>query len=123
MKKKTRDITVNDEKYVYWYRRNRNTSILNISPKEDKTTKIYIVFDIVVPEEEKIYCSGFYGIECINDDEIVRISVAEPNFVSFVIEYFVSTNFFDKNKVKTVDGIKLLNDFGYKAIKPLWTGW
>ncbi len=123
MKKKIRDISVNGEKYVYWYKRNRNTSTLNISPKEDKTTKISIVFDIVVPEEEKRYCSGFYGVECIKDNEIVRLSVGEPKFVSFVIDYFVRTNSFVKNKVKIVDGIKLLNDFGYTEIKPLWTGW
>ncbi len=119
MEKKIRNITVDNKSFVWWYV-SGHKYILNISPKEDKTTKISIIFEATEPEDINTYSNGFFEVSCLKDNLEMRLHLAGPKFVSEAIAYCISNNNFIKNKINPMNGVELLKIMGYSNIKPIW---
>ncbi len=119
MEKKIRNITVNNKAFVWWHM-SGHKYILNISPKEDKTTKVSIIFEAKETEDIRTYANGFFEVSCLKDNLEERLHLASSKFVSEAIAYCISNNKFIDNKNNTINGVELLKIMGYSNIKPIW---
>ncbi len=120
MKNKLRNIKVNNKEFVYWFL-STEKFVLTVSPREEKNTKIIITFDAKDTEFRQMIGWGLFGISAVKNGEVVCLKIAEPKFVSTVVEYFINTGGFTKNKIHNFDGFKLLEDMKYSEIKPIWS--
>ncbi len=120
MKKKVRNVSIKDKDFVYWYKCGRIYT-LNITPKEDKNTKVSIIFDLNAPEETQGCSWCCYEILCLKEDTNVKLLIAEPKFISEATAYLINTSQFTVNKTNVLDGLGLLLAMGYTEIEPIWS--
>ena len=120
VKRKTRTIIVNNNKYVWWCKFYDKKSAIIISPIQDKTAMITIEFssNISCLEHDDIHAIGNYpeyltikkdGIEC-------RIKTIEPKMVSMMLNQLTDTVFQSRQNA-IIDGIKTVIDIGYSITK------
>ncbi len=74
MKKKLRNITVNDRKFMWWYL-GKEKLILSFTPKENKNQKVSTIFDFQVPKEVSCYYYGLFQFCATFSNEEVRLKV------------------------------------------------
>ena len=126
MKRKVRTISVNQQKFVWWYTIDNYITKVYLSPFEDKTSKVIVVFPDVIPSlygqyNESIVVS--YG----NDNESIVISkekteccikIVAPKMAGFLLDYFTKQkNMFVTRKSIVLNGYDLFSQMGYHIIE------
>lgn len=122
MKSKLRNITVNNEKFVYWYS-GCSSFRLFFSPKENKNIRFELIFSAPLPDNDPhTFFWTFYKIISIYNKEEIVLSIAMPKFIAYVISYLMLTQkeLFKEKKHHTINGMTLLNEMGYTNLKPIW---
>lgn len=118
MKRKTRTITVNSGKYVWWYNLGAGLAEINLSPIGDKTSVITVNFlcnDTEIADE----CEKYIGIGkypeyvTIQQSDIKTIS---PAMAAFILSH-LNTDDFVKRKHLTYSGFDLLSEWGFTVSK------
>ncbi len=116
MKKKYRVITINENKFVWWYGVSAGMSALTISPFEDKTSRAVIEFrdsghnykyDIIFP----LY------FELEKDGERRGLKTIEPGMAALLAMYLSQMEMFKTRKQLILNGYELLADMGYNIIR------
>lgn len=119
MKRKTRTITVNDKKYVWWYRLGGGLAEINLSPINDKTSVITVNFlcnnTEIIDECEKYIGIGKYP-EYVTIDSIGDIKTISPAMASFMILHLKSDDFVTRKHI-TYSGFDLLAEWGFRVRK------
>ena len=117
MKRKTRTITVNNKQYIWWYTFNENTVSLILSPANDKTSTITVMFSVNVDSHKvndhpiAVGCFPEY-ISIQKDDENYCIKTIEPHMVNLMLT-ILSDNAFESRKNIVYNGQELLTETGY----------
>ncbi|MDE5619023.1 MAG: hypothetical protein K2I80_00655 [Ruminococcus sp.] len=113
MKRKTRTITVNDRKYVWWYEIGDSTAVLFLSPKNDKTSTVKIIFK----DSSCITENQFVLSVIIKKDNAEKcVTVVEPAMAGFVLPYLQEQGTFTPRKHIVIDGLELLEKMGYAVV-------
>lgn len=118
MKKNRRKITVDGNKYVWWYRIGAGLCSVTVLPFEDKTSKVHIVF-----KDTGCDCDYGYGftfplyVELEKDREWRRLKLIEPGMAAFLTMYLFQRGLFKTRKEITLHGYELLTDMGYNIIQ------
>lgn len=122
MKRKTRIITVNDTKYVWWYRLGGGLAEINLSPINDKTSVITMNFLCdnigVVNELEKYIAIGKYPeyISVQKDNSVCDIKTISPAMAAFMLSHLKPHDFVARKHI-TYSGIDLLTKWGFSVNK------
>lgn len=122
LKNKLRNITVRKQSFVYWYLSGKDF-VLNISPKEDKTSKVTLVFSGVAPDDDPVMFWAFYEIKALKDNTKTLICLARPKFIAEIISHFLDNadNPFEKGNTNVLnDAMDLLIRMGYTDLNPVW---
>lgn len=122
MKTKLRKLTVEDQPYVYWHVGGSRLT-LNISPKEDKTTKITLIFEADPPNEERHTFWAFYDISAHKNNLHTTIHLGKPKHIAEIIHYLQNEQqeLWLKGKQNTIDNAwELLQAMGYSKMEPIW---
>lgn len=110
MKRKTRTITVNGKRYVWWWGIINYTTSLFLSPENDKTSTVSVDFT------DK--CSGceFNMSVVIKKDGTERcVNILEPAMAGLVLPYLQEQGTFTTRKNIILDGFDLLSKMGYEV--------
>lgn len=122
MKRKTRTITVNDKKYVWWYRLGAGLAEINLSPINDKTSVITVNFlcdnTEITDECEKYIGIGKYPkyVTIQKDNSVCDIKTISPAMASFMISHLKSDDFVARKHI-TYSGFDLLEEWGFSVNK------
>ncbi|WP_405108008.1 hypothetical protein MHH28_28375 [Paenibacillus sp. FSL K6-1217] len=122
MKTQIRNLTIQDQPFVYWLVGGPRFT-LNISPKEDKTTKITLIFEAAPPEEEHHTFWEFYDISAYKDNYHIIIHLGNPRHISEIILYLQQEKpeLWLKGKHHTIENAwELLQAMGYSDMEPIW---
>ena len=109
MKRKTRTITVNNKKYVWWWNVYYDATSLFLSPEGDKTSTISVDFT------DK--CSnGEFNMSVVvrKDGTEKTVKIVEPAMAGLVLPYLHET--FTPRKYIVIDGSELLEKMGYEVV-------
>lgn len=119
MKRKTRTITVNDKKYVWWYSLGAGLADINLSPINDKTSVITVNFlcdNMEITDE----CEKYIGIgkypEYVTIDSVGDIKTISPAMASFILSHLKSDDFVTRKYI-TYNGFDLLTEWGFRVSK------
>ncbi len=118
MKKNRRKITVDGNKYVWWYRIGAGLCVVTISPFGDKTSRIRIEF-----KDAECDCDYGYGfkfplyVELEKDRKRCHLKLIEPGMAALLTMYLSKKKLFKTRKEITLHGYKLLVDMGYNIIR------
>lgn len=111
MKRKTRAITVNDKKYVWWNGFINYTTSLFLSPEGDKTSTISVDFTDKCNDGE------------FNMSVVVRkngtektVKIIEPAMSGLILPYLQEQGTFTPRKHIVIDGFELLEKMGYEVV-------
>lgn len=126
MKRKTRTITVDDKKYVWWCDLGMGYAIIKISPFDDKTSVITIEFPYVSnknsSETEYEYIEEFPEYIIMNkDNKEYCIKIVEPKMVSLILSYLSPENFISRKSIN-YNGFDLLSQMGF-TVCDIKLGW
>lgn len=122
MKRKTRTITVNDRKYVWWYSLGAGLAEINLSPIDDKTSVITVKFlcnSTEIPDESAKYIGiGKYPeyITVRKDENVCDIKTISPAMAAFMISHLQSDDFVKRKNI-TYSGADLLMKWGFSVDK------
>ena len=122
MKNKLRNITVRKQLFVYWYLSGKDF-VLNITPKEDKTAKVALVFNGVAPDDDPIMFWAFFEIKALKDNTETLICLTRPKIIAEIISFLLDNtdNPFKKGHTNVLnDAMILLNKMGYTDLNPIW---
>lgn len=108
MKRKTRIITVNDEKFVWWYKIGNVTEV-KFSPIDDKTSTITVAF----PCDSKFNEEFVISICMTKEDEKRCIKVIEPQMAGLLLSYISEHHMFITRCNTILNGFDLLSKMGY----------
>ena len=112
MKRKTRTITINNKKYIWWCRIDTNDTQLVLSPKRDKTSTISVSF-----AKENGY-GGYTESVVIKKNDAERcVKIVEPAMAGLVLPYLQEQESFVTRKHMTIDVFELLSQMGYEVIE------
>lgn len=118
MKKNRRKITVDGNKYVWWYRIDPGLCVVTVSPFEDKTSKIRIEFKDTTCDCDYGYCFTFpLYVELEKDREQSRLKLIEPGMATLLVTCLFQRELFQTRKEITLHGYELLADMGYDIIR------
>lgn len=118
MKKNKRIITVDGNKYVWWYKIGIGLSVVTVSPFEDKTSKVRIVFKDTEHDCDYGYVFVFpLYVELEKDREQSCLKLIEPGMVALLTMYLSQRELFRTRKEITLHGYGLLADMGYNIIR------
>lgn len=118
MKRTRRKITVDGNKYVWWYGIGAGLCVVTVSPFEDKTSKVRIEF-----KDTECDCDYGYGftfplhVELEKDRERRRLKLIEPGMAALLTMYLSQKELFKTRKEITLYGYELLADMGYNIIR------
>ena len=126
MRKKIRNIIVNNVNYVYWYNLDNQFTKIYLSVLNDKTIKIIVNFrnKSNIDYSDSPFFHRLSNINVIKGSEEFNINILSPKFVSELINYILDKNsniFYEKNKYTNFDGYLILEDMGYNKINPNWS--
>ena len=111
MKRKTRTITVNGKKYVWWWRVYYDSTELYLSPVGDKTSVIRVDFT------DKCINGQFnMGVIISKDDTEKTVKIIEPALSGLILPYIQEQSMFIPHKNIFIDGSDLLRKRGYEVI-------
>ncbi len=82
MKRKVRTISVNQQKFVWWYTIDNYVTKVYLSPFEDKTSKVIVVFPDVIPS---LYGQYNESIVVSYGNENESIAVTKENYVCLAL--------------------------------------
>ena len=117
MKKNRRTITVDGNRYVWWYGVGAGLCVVAISPFEDKTSKICIEFQDTECDCDYGYCFTFpLYVELEKDREQRRLKLIQSGMAALLTMYLSQRERFKTRKEITLDGYELLTDMGYNII-------
>lgn len=122
MKTQLRKLTVQDQPYVYWHA-GGSCLTLNISPKEDKTTKITLIFEATPPDEERHTFWAFYDISAHKNNLHTTIHLGKPRHIAEIIHYLQQERpeLWLKGKQHTINNAwEILQAMGYSNLEPIW---
>lgn len=129
MRRKTRTITVLNEKYLYWYNLGDECTQISLSPKDDKTILIQIHFHNItgITHSDSAWFWELVKINATKNELSTCIKLTQPKFIADLIILLLKDTpdlFLIRNK-KTVyeDGYALLAKMGYTNIQPIWNTW
>lgn len=116
MKRKVRKISVNNQKFVWWYGISENVTTVNISPFHDKTSIISIKFSDIGR------CShwGEYNESIVmsKDDAQVCVKIVAPKMAGLLLSYIVAGNdLFVMRKTIILNGYEILSQMGYQIVE------
>lgn len=118
MKKNRRTITVDGNKYVWWYRIDAGLCVVTVSPFEDKTSKIHIEFKDTKCDCDYGYCFTFpLYVELEKDREQSHLKLIEPGMATLLVTCLFQRELFQTRKEITLHGYELLADMGYDIIR------
>lgn len=112
MKRKTRTITVNGKRYVWWNGFINNTTSLFLSPEGDKTSTISVDFTDVLHD-------GQFNMSVVikKDDTERTVKIVEPAMSGLLLPYLQEQEAFIPRKNIVMDGVELLEKMGYEVIE------
>ena len=117
MEKKTRKITIDGNKYVWWHKIRAGLCMVTVSPFEDKTSMIHVEF-----KDTKCDCDYGYGftfplyVELEKDGEQSRFKLIEPGMATLLATCLSQKGLFQTRKEITLQGYELLVDMGYAIV-------
>ncbi|MDE7320982.1 MAG: hypothetical protein K2N46_14795 [Lachnospiraceae bacterium] len=118
MKKNRRTITVDGNKYVWWYGTGAGLCAVTISPFEDKTSRVRIKFQDTECDHDYRY--GFtypLYVELEKDRGQRRLKLIEPGMAALLTMYISRRELFKTRKEITLYGYELLADMGYDIVR------
>lgn len=123
MKKKVRQITVENQNYVWWYGISERITVLYLSPAADKTNIVRIEFAKMpnMPDGE-IWSTGMSYAEKVGmtkGGERFEIKIISPKMAAMLIAYLVKERpetFGKCREITFQDGYALLGGMGYTEI-------
>ena len=116
MKRKVRTISLNNQKFAWWYNISEHVTIVKISPLHDKTSIIRIKFPDIV-------CSDYWGtynesVVISKDDTQYCVKIVEPKMAGLLLSYFIARNdLFVTRKTIELNGYDVLLQMGYQIVK------
>lgn len=111
MKRKTRTITVNNKKYVWWNSLINDTTSLVLSPEGDKTSTVSVDFT------DKCINSEFNMSVVLKKDGTEKtVKIFEPAIAGLVLPYLQEQGTFTPRKHIVIDGSELLSQMGYEVV-------
>lgn len=122
MKRKTRTITVNGEKYVWWYRLGAGLAEINLSPAGDKTSVVTVNFlcdDTEIADKSARYIgNGKYPEYVIiqQGDDVCNMKTVSPAMTAFILLH-LNPDDFVKRKHIIYNGFDLLSEWGFTVNK------
>lgn len=112
MKRKTRTVTVNGKRYVWWNGFINYTTSLFLSPEGDKTSTISVDFTDVLH-------SGQFNMSVVikKDGTERTVKIVEPAMSGLLLPYLQEQEAFIPRKNIVMDGVELLEKMGYEVIE------
>ncbi|MCI8316224.1 MAG: hypothetical protein HFH74_14545 [Lachnospiraceae bacterium] len=138
MKRKVRTISVNKQKFVWWYTIGAHITKVYLSPFEDKTSSVTVAFpdvipslygqyneSIVVSKEDYISLGLSRGFDLYNESIVISkgetvccIKIVAPKMAGLLLEYFTKQkNVFVTRRNVVLDGYDLFLQMGYHIIE------
>lgn len=147
MKRKVRTITVNKQKFVWWFSIGEHETVVKLSPFADKTSVINVVFgdireslygeyneSVVISQRSVPQCSLFQYNEDITLSAVdprcsvtfveswtnpeYHFTIIEPKMAALLLTYFTEqNNMFETRKNITLNGYDLLSQMGYQILE------
>lgn len=136
MKRKVRTISVNNQKFVWWYGISEHVTTVNISPFHDKTSVISINFpdismcfnwgecnesNIVSLQRQDIpqmYLGNYNeNVVISKDDTQDCVKIVEPKMAGLLISYFIEKDLFVTRKTTVLNGYDVLSQMGYQIVE------
>ena len=111
MKRKTRTITVNGKKYVWWWKVYYDSTELYLSPEGDKTSVIRVDFT-----EKSINGQFNMGVVIRKDGTEKTVKIVEPAMSGLLLPYIQEHDMFISRKNIFINGSDLLGQMGYEVI-------
>lgn len=124
MKTAHRTIVVGDQAFVYWHTSGVRFT-LHLSPKEQKNTKIVLVFPAFPPDEDPHTSWTFYEISAQRNGEAACIHLGRPRSIAEIIAHLQHRQPESWQVGQTIlieNAWTFLNEMGYSECKPLWKG-
>ena len=117
MKRKTRTITVNNKRYVWWWGVYYDTTELYLSPEGDKTSVIRVDFtDKCINCQFDIGSQFNIGVIVRKDGTEKTVKIIEPAMSGLLLPYLQEQEMFITRKNIFIDGCDLLGKMGYEVI-------
>lgn len=127
MKRKVRNIVVDNKKYVYWYHEGEVRTIIMVSPEGDKTIRVSYEFenqDRGSAVDEGPYFWRMSKVKATKNQEELEISLLRPAFVAELIRTTIKRSpdiFIIRNQRTTYkNAYNFLADMGFEEIQPIW---
>ena len=135
MKRKVRTISVNNQKFVWWYNISESETTINISPFHDKTSIIRIKFsnmadvpigtyyneNIVISDDTQQYISFHVtppSVVISKDNMHDCVEIVAPKMVRLLISYFIARNdLFVTRKTIVLNGYDVLSQMGFQIVE------
>jgi len=124
MKTTRRTIVVGDQTFVYWHAGGARFT-LYLSPKEQKNTKLVLVFPAFPPDEDPHTSWTFYEISAQQNGESANIHLGRPRSIAEIIVHLQRRRPepWQIGQTKLIENAwTLLKEMGYTECKPLWKG-
>ncbi|MCM1507537.1 MAG: hypothetical protein NC177_10455 [Ruminococcus flavefaciens] len=112
MKRKTRTVTVNGKRYVWWNGFINYTTSLFLSPEGDKTSTISVDFTDKCSDNE-----WNMSVVIKKDGTERTVKIVEPAMSGLLLPYLQEQETFILRKNIVMDGIELLKKMGYEVIE------
>ena len=122
MGRKFRTISVNGQKFVWWYKISEEETAVHVSPFGDKTSVVSIVF----PDRDgkPCYQSGFSYHESVvmtKDDEEYCVKIVSPKMAGLILTYLTGQDEGIVARKKVIrNGYELLAQMGYQVTEVKW---
>lgn len=125
MKKKLRAITLNGQKFAWWFAADQHETVLKLSPFEDKTTVASIVFsdrDIAVSwvvtgnpfwDQMRHYNES---VVVLTEGTVCDFRLIGPKMAGLLLAYFIEKNLFKTRTNSAFNGYELLSQMGYQVV-------
>lgn len=111
MKRKTRTITVNDKKYIWWNSLINDTTSLILSPEGDKTSTVSVDFT------DKCINGEFNMSVVLKKDGAEKtVKIFEPAMAGLVLPYLQEQGTFMPRKHIVIGCFELLSQMGYEVV-------
>lgn len=124
MKTTRRTIVVGDQAFVYWHTSGVRFT-LYLSPKEQKNTKLELLFPAFPPDEDPYTSWTFYEISAQKSGESANIHLGRPRSIAEIISHLQQRQpglWQIGQTIRVENAWELLVEMGYFECKPIWKG-